>query len=99
MHPTKKKWSVIFLLVIAPIIEASTHCEQKWDDIKAPHNVADNYHIYLLKINTTEEYRSFMPNTKYQGNDLNVINTYFVKNIDTLLYINIVIYNFMFLRG
>ncbi|XP_058789288.1 spondin-1-like isoform X2 [Phymastichus coffea] len=42
------------------------HCESKWDDVKGPHIVGDHYHVLLLKINSTEQFKSFMPNTKYQ---------------------------------
>ncbi|XP_023246148.1 spondin-1-like [Copidosoma floridanum] len=65
----KKRHSLVLLLSLLAAVDvarASTHCEQKWDDIKAPHIVAETYHIHLLKVNTTEEYQSFMPNTKYQ---------------------------------
>ncbi|XP_031783774.1 spondin-1 isoform X3 [Nasonia vitripennis] len=64
-----RKFSQLALLLLAAaavVVNGSTHCEQKWDDIKAPHSVSETYRIKLLKINTTDEFRSFMPNTKYQ---------------------------------
>ncbi|OXU21106.1 hypothetical protein TSAR_012227 [Trichomalopsis sarcophagae] len=62
-----RKFSQLAILLLAGVVvNGSTHCEQKWDDIKAPHTVSETYRIKLLKINTTDEFRSFMPNTKYQ---------------------------------
>ncbi|XP_011500877.1 PREDICTED: spondin-1-like [Ceratosolen solmsi marchali] len=65
MSSAFNEWN-IFLLLLVITTKASTHCEQKWDDIKAPHSITYTYHIRLLKINTTEEYRNYIPNTKYQ---------------------------------
>ncbi|XP_014229474.1 spondin-1-like isoform X2 [Trichogramma pretiosum] len=57
---------VVLLWCLVNITQVRAHCEQKWDDIKGPHEVAETYRIHLMKINLTDEYRSFMPSTKYQ---------------------------------
>ena len=70
MHSTSKKWLLFIQIIVIITIKsanASSHCEQKWDDIKGPHIIAENYHIHLLKINSTDEFKTFMPNTKYQS--------------------------------
>lgn len=58
---------VVVLLVATRSVTQAMHCEQKWDDIKAPHTVAIEHRIHLLKINTTDEYQNFLPSTKYQS--------------------------------
>ncbi|KAJ8675250.1 hypothetical protein QAD02_011036 [Eretmocerus hayati] len=58
--------AALLLMVSITKTRASTHCEQKWDDIKAPHTAGDVYRVHLMKINMSDEYVSFMPNTQYQ---------------------------------
>jgi hypothetical protein len=67
MPPAFKEWNTFLLLLVAITAKASTHCEQKWDDIIAPHSTAKKYYIKMLKINNLEESRSFIPNTTYRS--------------------------------